>query len=122
YVVAGLVSWYAFQESGLHLALGLLPIIPAIPHADQDYGFFAAKEVHSTDLLNVLEHALKVPVQVILFCFAFLNAGIQFTALGDATWLVLFGLLLGKPFGIFLFGYTAAVVFKWGLPDGMKLR
>ena len=122
YVVAGCLSWYGFQESGLHPALGLLPIIPAIPHADHEYGLFASAEEHLHDLLNTLEHALKYPVEIVLLLFGLLNAGVQFTALGEATFLVLAGLLLGKPLGIFVFGCFAAYVLKLGLPEGMRTR
>ena len=34
YLIAGCASWYGFQQAGIHPALGLLPIIPTIPHAD----------------------------------------------------------------------------------------
>lgn len=120
YIIAGVISWYAFQESGIHPALGLLPIIPMIPHADADIGIFAEEEKERTDLLNVMEHAIKLPVQFVLFAFAFLNAGITFTMPEEATWAVLGGLLLGKPIGIFLFGMFAAYVLRLGLPKGMR--
>ncbi|MEI4484909.1 Na+/H+ antiporter NhaA [Frigidibacter sp. MR17.14] len=122
YLIAGAISWYAFQEAGIHPALGLLPLIPAIPHADQAYGFFAQEEENMTDLLNRLEHALKVPVQLVLFGFGLSNAGVEFAAIGEPTWLVLFGLLLGKPLGIFLMGWIAAYPLRLGLPEGMNLR
>jgi len=120
YVIAGCLSWYGFQESGLHPALGLLPIIPTIPHASQDYGFFAAAEANLHDLLNTMEHALRYPVEIILLLFGLMNAGVQLVAVGEATFLVLAGLMIGKPLGILLFGYFAARVFKWGLPKGMR--
>lgn len=122
YVLAGVLSWYGFQESGLHPALGLLPIIPAIPHADHEYGIFAQAEVGLKDLLNTLEHALRYPVECILLLFGLMNAGVQFTAMGEATTLVFLGLLIGKPLGIFAFGYVAAHVFRLGLPKGMQTR
>lgn len=122
YVIAGAISWYGFQQAGLHPALGLLPIVPAIPHADRDFGVFAEEETHQTDLLNRIEHALKLPVQFILFAFGLLNAGVEFGAISDPTWLVLLGLVIGKPMGIFLFGWLAARVLRLGLPEGMALR
>ncbi|MEM6609747.1 MAG: Na+/H+ antiporter NhaA [Pseudomonadota bacterium] len=121
YLFAGCLSWYGFQESGLHPALGLLPIVPTIPHADRAFGIFAAAEVYLHDLLNEIEHALKVPVEIILGLFGLMNAGVEFSSMGSATWLVLAGLLLGKPVGIFLFGYIAATTLKLGIPDGMRL-
>lgn len=121
YVLAGAVSWYAFQQAGIHPALGLLPIIPAIPHADVDFGPFAAGEEDRPDLLSRMEHALKPVVQVVLFFFGLANAGVEFSAMGAATWLVLAGLVIGKPTGIFLFGWIAARPMGLGLPDGMRM-
>ncbi len=121
YAIAGCLSWYGFQEAGIHPALGLLPIIPAIPHADRAFGFFAEAEVHLHDLLNEMEHALKVPVEVVLFLFGLMNAGVEFSAIGAPTYLVLAGLLIGKPLGILLFGWMAAGPMKLGLPVGMRI-
>lgn len=121
YVIAGLISLVAFTQSGLHPALGLLPIIPAIPHADRAFGIFAEAETHLHDILNQIEHALQIPVEVILFLFGLVNAGVVFTALGEPTWLVLGGLLIGKPIGVVVFGLIAARVFRFGLPDGMRV-
>ncbi|WP_102108212.1 Na+/H+ antiporter NhaA [Oceaniglobus roseus] len=120
YLVAGCISWWAFQESGLHPALGLLPIVPTLPHADRAFGIFSEAEQYLTDLLNHAEHLLKHPVEVILFFFGLLNAGVEFNSIGAPTWLVLAGLLIGKPVGIFLFGYIAAYPLKLGLPKGMR--
>jgi NhaA family Na+:H+ antiporter len=121
YVAAGAVSWYAFQESGLHPALGLLPLVPTLPHADRAFGIFAEAEEYLTDLLNRAEHLLKHPVEVVLFFFGLLNAGVEFSAISEPTWLVLFGLLIGKPVGIFLFGWVAARPLRLGLPEGMRV-
>ena len=41
--------------------------------------------------------------------------------MGDATWLVLAGLLIGKPVGILIFGWTAAVPLRLGIPAGMRI-
>ncbi|MDC0739002.1 Na+/H+ antiporter NhaA [Cognatishimia sp. SS12] len=121
YAIAGCISWYGFMRSGLHPALGLLPVVPAIPHADRAFGFFSDAESHLHDLLNVMEHALKHPVEVVLFFFGLLNAGVEFSAIGDATWLVLAGLIIGKPVGILLFGWVAAVPLRLGIPQGMRI-
>ncbi|MGX9351191.1 Na+/H+ antiporter NhaA [Shimia sp. W99] len=121
YFVAACISWYGFMRSGLHPALGLLPIVPTIPHADRAFGIFAEAETYLHDLLNVIEHALKHPVEIILFFFGLCNAGVQFSSMGDATWLVLAGLLIGKPIGILLMGWIAAVPLKLGIPAGMRI-
>lgn len=122
YVLAGCVSWYAFYRGGIHPALGLIPIVPTVPHADRPYGFFAEAEAHLKDLLNVMQHRIKIPVEIILFFFGLVNAGVVFSSVSEPTWLVLFGLVIGKPIGIFLMGMLAARVFGFGLPDGMSAK
>lgn len=121
YAVAGALSWYGFQESGLHPALGLLPVVPAIPHADRAFGIFSAAEEHLHDLLNEIEHALKYPVEVVLFFFGLMNAGVEFSSIGAPTVLVLSGLLVGKPLGILAFGWFAAGPLRLGLSEGMRV-
>lgn len=120
YVIAGCASWYGFQEAGIHPALGLLPIVMTIPHADSDYGFFGEDALHQHDLLNDIEHGLKRPVEIVLMLFGFVNAGVVFSSIGDATWLVLAGLLIGKPLGVLVFGAVAAHLLGFGLPKGMR--
>lgn len=120
YLIAACASWYGFQEAGIHPALGLLPIVPTIPHADRAFGIFADAEKHLTDLLNQIEHALKHPVEIVLFFFGLLNAGVEFSSIGSPTWLVLAGLLVGKPLGVLLFGWLAAGPLGLGLPQGMR--
>lgn len=120
YFIAACASWYGFQEAGIHPALGLLPIVVTIPHADTSFGLFGADAVHQHDLLNDIEHGLKRPVEVVLMLFGFANAGVVFSSIGDATWLVLAGLIIGKPLGILLFGAVAAHLFRLGLPEGMR--
>ncbi len=120
YLLAGCASWYGFQEAGIHPALGLLPIVPTIPHADRAFGIFSEAEQYLTDLLNHIEHILKHPVEVILFFFGLLNAGVEFSSIGSPTWLVLAGLLIGKPLGVLLFGWLAAGPLGLGLPKGMR--
>ncbi len=120
YLLAGCLSWFGFQEAGIHPALGLLPIVPTIPHADRAFGIFAEAEEHLTDLLNWMEHRLKYPVEFVLFFFGLLNAGVEFSAIGAPTWLVLLGLVVGKPLGIALFGWFAANILGLGLPEGMR--
>lgn len=121
YLIAGALSWFGFQEAGIHPALGLLPIVPTIPHADRAFGIFAEAEAYLTDLLNWIEHRLQVPVQIILFFFGLANAGVEFSAIGAPTWLVLSGLIVGKPVGIFALGWFAARVLRLGLPEGMRM-
>jgi len=121
YLIAGCLSWYGFQEAGIHPALGLLPIVVTLPHADRAFGIFSEAEQYLTDLLNHTEHLLKHPVEVVLFFFGLLNAGVEFSSIGSPTWLVLAGLIIGKPFGVLLFGWLAAGPMGLGLPKGMRI-
>ena len=41
--------------------------------------------------------------------------------MGAATWLVLAGLLIGKPFRILFMGWLAAGPLRLGLPEGMRV-
>ena len=120
YAIAGCLSWYGFAQAGIHPALGLLPVIPAIPHADRAFGLFAEAEKYLTDTLNQMEHGLAIPVDIVLFFFGLLNAGVEFGAISEATWLVLAGLIIGKPVGIFFMGWLAAYPMRLGLPAGMR--
>jgi len=120
YLIAGGFSWYGFAESGLHPALGLLPIVPTLPHADRAFGIFADAEKHLHDLLNEAEHVLKYPVEFVLFFFGLLNAGVEFSAISAPTWIVLVALIVGKPLGILAFGLIGARTLRLGLPAGMR--
>lgn len=118
----GALSWVGFAMAGLHPALGLLPIIPTMPHAHTDLGIFMAGELDRDDTLNEFERWWAIPVEVSLGLFGLLNAGVVFGAVGEPTLLVLGGLLIGKPAGILLFGWLATRVFGFELPSGMNFR
>jgi NhaA family Na+:H+ antiporter len=102
YLIPGAVSWYGFYVGGIHPALGLVPIIPTMPHAKTDLGLFVEAEAERHDTLNEFEHWWKYPVEVVLGFFGFLNAGVAFSSVGAGTGLVALGLLVGKPLGITL--------------------
>lgn len=121
-LIPGVLSWLSFYKAGIHPALGLVPIIPIMPHAHTDLGMFAREEMHRDDTLNAFEHWWKNPVEVILGLFGLCNAGVAFSSAGTATWLVLAGLLLGKPLGITLFTLIAEKGFRLEVPRGMGYR
>lgn len=118
-VIGGALSMYGFIRAGLHPVLGLLPIIPTMPHAHVDTGLFDWKSLEERDTLNRFEHWWNNPVEIILGLFGLLNAGVVFSAIGNATYLVLAGLLIGKPLGIWGFGIVADKLgFK--APEGIR--
>ena len=121
-LIPGTLSWFSFYFAGIHAALGLVPIIPCMPHAHTDLGIFAREELNRRDTLNEFEHWWKWPVEVILGFFGFCNAGVVLGNVGIATLLVLVGLLVGKPVGITLLTWIAERVFKLQIPAGMSYR
>lgn len=122
YFAAGAISWYGFQQAGLHPALGLLPIIPAMPHADRAFGIFAEAEEYLSDTLNAAAHLLTWPVAGILFFYGLFNAGAEIAAINVMSWLVLFAFLLGKPLGIIGAGLLAVRWLRLPVPKGFGRR
>lgn len=122
WLLAGLASWYGMQQAGLHPALGLLPVIPAIPRADRSYGFFAEAEEYLNDPLNRLAHLLVMPVAAGLFLYGLISGGAELAAYAPASTVSFFALMLGKPLGVLGGGLAAAWLSGRGLPEGVSLR
>ena len=121
FLVGGGLSWAGLFFAGLHPALALVPIVPFMPGPRRDEGLFAEKGKGHTDTLNRFEHAFKLPVDIGLFAFGLANAGVVFSAIGEATWAVLLALAIGKTVGITTFS-LAARRFGFPLPTGMNTR
>jgi NhaA family Na+:H+ antiporter len=98
--VPGVLAWAGLLAGGVHPALALVPIIPFMPAARRDNGIFAANEERRRDTLSRFEHTWRHPVQFILFFFGLANAGVPLSSIGAPTWLVMGGLILGKPIGV----------------------
>lgn len=120
--IPGIISWIGFAKAGLHPALGLLPIIPTIPHAHADKGLFNWQELNATDSLNRFEHWWKNPVEIILMLFGMFNAGVVFSAIDAPTYLIMIGLIAGKPIGIWFSAMATAKGLKFGLPNGLTSK
>ena len=122
YVIGpGAASWLGLYLTGVHPALALVPIVPMLPSAGFDYGLFNEAEREMRDPLNQFERFFRFPVDLGLFAFGIANAGVAFTSIGNATWGVLLGLVVGKTAGIFTFSMVGhALGFK--LPDGMNAK
>jgi NhaA family Na+:H+ antiporter len=99
-LLGGGLSWCALYFGGVHPSLALVPILPFMPHEKRDLGLFAELEEALPYTMNRFEHALKVPVQIVLFFFGLANAGVPFGSVGMGTWIVFVALLAGKPIGI----------------------
>jgi Na+:H+ antiporter, NhaA family len=121
-LIPGTLCWLSFDLAGIHPALGLVPIIPCLPHAHTDLGIFAREELNRHDTLNEMMHWWKNPVELILGMFGLVNAGVLFGNIGQGTYLVLLGLLIGKPLGICLFTWIAKALFRLEMPAGMTSK
>lgn len=122
YLLAGLLSWLGVAAAGLPPALGLLPVIPAIAHADRSFGLFAEVEAALHDPLNRLAHGLVWPLTAVLFLFGLTRGGIDLQAFAPTTVTTLAALWLGRPLGMLLIGLGLAVALGLRLPQGITLR
>ena len=122
YILAGLFSWIGVAASGLPPVLGLLPVIPAIAHADKSFGLFAEIEAALHDPLNRLSHALAWPLTGILFLFGLTRGGVDLSAFAPTTVTTLAALWLGRPLGMAVIGLGLAAVLGLRLPPGISVR
>ena len=120
-VIGGITSWAAFLRGGLHPALALVPVMPFLPHARRDPGLFEDDCCPAQDPLTAFEHAVRVPVQVVLLLFGLVNAGVPFGGIGPGTWIVLAALVVGKPLGIVLVAWLGRAAGA-ALPHGVTWR
>ncbi len=122
YVVAGVISWVGVAMAGLPPALGLLPILPAIPHADHAFGMFAEAEEYLTDPLNRLVQVLVRPLVGVMFLFGLTQGGIDLAAWSVTTAIVLGAVWIGKPVGILFGALIIAPRLGYRLPQGLRRR
>jgi Na+:H+ antiporter, NhaA family len=122
YVIgAGSLSWYALFWSGVHPALALVPIVPFLPHAARDPGFFVDASPTARDALSQFERWWRYPAQVALFFFGLVNAGVPFHDLEAGTWGLPIAVIAGKPAGI-LIATGAALAAGLHLPREVTWR
>jgi NhaA family Na+:H+ antiporter len=114
-LIGGGLSWLAFLFGGVRPALALVPIVPFLPHARRDPGFFVDAPPDAHDTLNQFERLCRHPAQVALFLFALITAGVPLRALDSGTLSLPVAVFLGKPLGLAL-GVAAAVAFGLHLP------
>jgi len=120
-VVGGGLSWFGLYLSHLHPALALVIIIPFLPHAKHEKKHVFEDDIADHSTMARFEHHWKKIVDFGLFIFGLANAGVAFSQVGTATWLVLAGLLIGKCIGIFSFGLLAHKI-GFHLPKGVGLK
>jgi NhaA family Na+:H+ antiporter len=128
YIIFGIFLWYFIYRSGMHptlagVVLGLMtPNIPKRKHSLVDL------EDNSVSVIEWLEHKLH-PVSsfAIVPLFAFANTGVVITLdsieaaySSKIAWGIFFGLVAGKPIGIFVASYTAKKFRIAEYPEGSR--
>ena len=104
-----------------HPALALVPIMPFLPHAARDPGFFVDARPNARDALSQFDLVWRYPVQVVLFFFGLVNAGVPLHALEPGTWGLPIAVIVGKPIGVLL-GAGAALAVGLHLPHKVGWR
>jgi Na+:H+ antiporter, NhaA family len=117
----GALSWLGLFKAHLHPALALVFIVPFMPHATHEHKHLFEEDPSDRSTIASFEHEWKVVVDFGLFMFGLANAGVTFSSVGSATWLVLTSLLVGKTFGVFSFGCLGQRL-GYPLPDKVGLK
>jgi len=117
----GALSWFALYRAGVHPALALVPIVPFLPHAARDPGFFVDASPDARDALSQFALFWRYPAQAALFLFGLVNAGVTSGALEAGTWAIPIAVLVGKPVGLTL-GAGLATLAGLHLPHRLGWR
>jgi Na+:H+ antiporter, NhaA family len=119
YLIIGIVMWFFMYRSGIHPTITGVLLAFALP--------FGSGNKKSSSY--ILQQRLHKPVAfVILPLFALANTAILlpssiFTELTTSnSYGIIFGLLLGKPLGIFLFSVAGATMGLCSIPTDIKQR
>ena len=114
----GIPSWIGLFRAHLHPALALVFIIPFMPHPPRETKHMFEEDPEDFSTLARFEQEWKIIVDFGLFMFGLANAGVAFSAVGPATWLVFYALLFGKGIGVFAMGLLGEKL-GFPLPRGM---
>ena len=106
-IIGGGLSWAGLFLAHLHPALALVFIVPFLPHAPREFLHLFEDDPRDRSTLATFEHEWKIFVDFGLFMFGLANAGVVFSGIGVATWLVLVSLFVGKTLGISALGFLA---------------
>jgi NhaA family Na+:H+ antiporter len=105
--------------AGVHPALALVPIVPFLPREPRSLDLFA--DPPDDDHIHHVEHEWHEVVQLILFLFGLVNAGIVLRGYDTGTWAVLLAAIVGRPLGI-LVAVSLALAAGLHLPLHLRWR
>ena len=120
-IAAGSLSWFGLFWSGWHPALALVPVMPFLPHAARDPGFFVDALPDAKDTLSRFEIFWRYPAQVALFLFGLVNAGVPLGAFEAGVWALPIAVIAGKPIGV-IAGAGLALLIGLHLPTRIGWR
>ncbi len=135
-VIGGVMSWVGLAKASIEPALALVVIVPFLPGPHDDLAAYpelvepdpeehvplsVVSHEHGASPLEKFEHQLKLFVDIGLFFFAFVNAGVAFGAINQVTLIVLLSLILGKTVGVTVFSLGAQRL-GFPLPVGMAAK
>jgi NhaA family Na+:H+ antiporter len=119
YLIGGIAMWYCMLHSGVHATITGVLLAFAIPFGSGD----------EKSPSYVLQHFLHRPVAfVILPLFALANTTVSISAhwyhvLVESNSIgIIAGLVIGKPFGIILFGYLSVLLKLTALPKSLSFK
>jgi NhaA family Na+:H+ antiporter len=107
--------------AGLPPALGLLPLLPAMPRAPHSFGLFAVAEAFLTDPANRIARRLRPALPPVLFLFGLTHGALDLAAADSVTWTTVAALWLGKPAGLLAGAFAARVMLDAALPPRRDL-
>lgn len=115
-IIGGGLSWTGLFMAHLHPALALVFVVPFLPNGRGIAAHIFEDDPRDRSTLTTFEHEWKIFVDFGLFMFGLANAGVMFSEVGTATWLVLASLMIGKTVGITIMGYVG-VLLGFPLPE-----
>lgn len=119
FIAAGSFLWVSFLESGIHSTIA--GIVASF--------FIPLKPIKGYCMLDDVKHKLEGFITYLIMpIFAFVNAGIALNSDAFSNLLhpvsigIILGLLIGKPFGVFIFSYVAIKFKLCSLPTGSNFK
>ncbi len=100
FLICGPMAWIAFSWEGLHPAFSLIPIVPFLRHEPRHLDVFA--DPPDDDAVHHAEHEWHLIVQVVVFFFGLVNAGVMLKGYDTGSWAMLLAQLAGRPLGILI--------------------
>lgn len=120
-ILGGIPSWTGLFLAHMHPALALIFIVPFMPCTEVAKCELYEDDPSDQTPMAKFEHEWKVIVDFGLLMFGISNAGVEFSEISTATWLVFCSLLFGKTIGVFVFG-RIGMAMGFPLPDKMDSK